>query len=184
MQDEDLLRGIAAGAEKALDSLMERHGTRFRRFFERYMGDRDSADDLLVELFVRIWRNADRYDPERGKATTWMYRIATNLAASAARSRSRRRQREAGVDADWPSRNGAVSAPLELLSRADNAARLRAALGTLPESIRAVVVLRHFHDLPFAEVAQTLEIPTGTAKSRMHRGLLLLREELQPEAKS
>lgn len=183
MQDEELLRRIASGAESALNTLMERHGARFLSFFDRYLGDRAGAEDLVVELFVRIWRNAGRFDAERGKATSWMFRIASNLAASAVRSRTRRIYREAGVDPEWPSRNGALSGdPLETLARAESAAKLRTALGALPETIRAVVLLRHFHDLSFAEVGEALDIPTGTAKSRMHRGLLLLRNELQPEA--
>jgi RNA polymerase sigma-70 factor (ECF subfamily) len=190
LQDEELLRRIASGAETALDTLMARHGARFQRFFERYLGDRESAEDLLIELFTRIWKHADRFDPQRGKAITWMYRIATNLAASAARSRSRRRKREAAAEAYWPAPDAAHASfmanradPLETLSRAESASRLHAALASLPEPLRAVVILRHFHDLPFAEVGTVLAIPTGTAKSRMHRALLLLRRGLRPEVK-
>ena len=181
--DEDIIQRIARGDRDAMATLMARRGGEFRGWFLRYLGDPELADELVVDLFVRVWRAADRFDRSRASLRTWMYRIASNLAATASTRRTRRRSRERLVRGfpAGPEEGAPRDAEAGLIAR-DREAVVRRAIDGLPANIRAVVILRHYQDLPFADIAKVLGIPTGTAKSRMHRALSILRRKLTPLA--
>jgi RNA polymerase sigma-70 factor (ECF subfamily) len=162
--DGELMAAVARGDGRALDELCRRWERPLHGFVARWTGGRD-VEDLYQETWIRVVRSARRYDPAR-RFSTWLFQIALNLC----RDWLRRRPPEP-VDATavlaaeaGPSGTGAAEARID-------AARLLAAL---PEPQRSVVVLRFVHDLSEDEVAEILDCPRGTVKSRLHHAMAKL----------
>jgi len=166
--DEELMEAVARGDEQALASLIERYAARIHAHLCRMTGDRDDADDLLQDTWVRVARGARRFDPGR-RVRPWLYGIASNLA----RDRHRRRQVRARPPLAEPAAAG--SGPLEHID-------LRDRLAGLPDRLREVVLLRYYGDLDEAEMAAALGIPRGTVKSRLHGAIRALKRTFgEPE---
>jgi len=165
--DEELMRAVAQGDERALASLVERHAARIHAFLARVLGDRDDADDLLQDTWMRVARGARGFDASR-KVRPWLYGIAANLARDQHRRRAVRVRalREGTLEASQ-----AQTAP-KPVERID----MRERLARLPERLREVLVLRYFDGLDEAEMADALGIPRGTVKSRLHGALRELRQ--------
>jgi len=173
--DAELIGAIAAGDGGALDELYRRYERPLHAFLHRHGGVRD-LEDRMQETWLRVVRAAPRYDPAR-RFSTWLFQIALNLCRDA-----RRRPPPEPVDPETiaipASGAGSAQATEDML----DAARLLAAL---PEPQRSVVVLRYYCGLTEAEVAEILECPTGTVKSRMHHALArltALAQRRSPEA--
>src|SRR6185369_5164089 len=155
--DAQLMRAIAAGDGHALDALYRRYERPLYQFLFRHGGPRD-VDDRVQETWMRVVAAAPRFDPAR-RFSTWLFQIALNLCRDA-----RRRPADEPVDpATLDSAAAIAGSPQATEDRLD-AARLLAAL---PEAQRSVVVLRYYCDLTEAEVAEILDCPVGTVKSRM-----------------
>lgn len=167
----------------AFERLVELYQRRLHGFFYRLTGSRDDADDLVQELFLRVVRNIDRYS-HAGHFEAWLFRIATNLARDRARrARANPLRVAAEGQADPEGRPEAVdgsvtSSPSDGLEQSEEAERLHAALEALPPGEREVILLRHYSDLSFREIAEVLGTPLGTALARGHRGLSRLRSIL------
>ncbi len=183
--DEELMDGVAGGEALAFDQLLERHGKPLFNFFLRQVGNVTEAEDLVQTTFVRILQAAPSFDPAQ-KFTTWAYRIAHNLCVDF----FRRQQHRRAVSLDEPLTDDesltlgdlmADDAPAPGLRFEDNQlqAAIRRAVTTLPVEQRAVVVLCHFEGRSYPEIAETLDIPVGTVKSRMHNAMRRLRDQLQ-----
>lgn len=155
--DAELLQLVAGGSEAAFVALWARSGAAVYSVCRRVLVDRDSAEDAAQEAFVRIWRNANQFDPRRGSAAAWMYTIARNAALNLARIRH-------PVPRDTPP---------ETYRDADPAERfwLEASLARLSEGERAALELAYFEDLTHSQVAQRLDVPLGTVKARIRRAL-------------
>jgi RNA polymerase sigma-70 factor, ECF subfamily len=194
--DQDRLAEVIARAQRrdaaAFEALIEAYGKRLYGFLYRLTGHRDDADDLLQEVFVRVVRMIDKYEHE-GRFEAWLFRIAVNLT----RDRGRRAGRSPMVSAtefrpsegdDFPDildQAGARDAPPDrVVELADQIDRLQWALAQLNEAEREVIMLRHFADMPFSDIAQVMGTPLGTALARAHRGLRRLREILEGPSKS
>ena len=160
----------------------------FRRFYKRMFGlalaivpDQRTAEDVAQEAFVRAWRNADAFDARRGTVLTWLLTITRNVAIDSVRVR-----RPIPVDPDAlleAATPGTTLDPADTVTERDRAARLRDAISRLPASQRRAVVLAGLHGFSASEVAETEQIPLGTAKSRIRIALRRLRTaELRDEA--
>ncbi|HEU5082514.1 MAG TPA: sigma-70 family RNA polymerase sigma factor [Acidimicrobiales bacterium] len=140
----------------------------------RLTGNREDAQDLVQEVLVRVQRGLRTYRP--GSLRGWLSRITTNAFLDDARRRTRRPASALPDDADH------VLPPAPDAAEAAEASRLpdhvQAALATLPEEYRVPVVLADVVGLPYAEIADQLDVPVGTVRSRIHRGRLALREAL------
>jgi RNA polymerase sigma factor (sigma-70 family) len=172
------------GRPEAFDVLVNRYASRLYGFLYRLTSDRDDAQELVQEVFVRVVRTIERYEHD-GRFEAWLFRIAANLA----RDRVRRIGRAPGLTSlDAPaSRGGEDQAPWEESSRRqddrpgarmeaqEDLDRLQQALAGLPDAEREVIMLRHYSDLSFAEIAELMGTPLGTALARAHRGLNKLR---------
>jgi RNA polymerase sigma-70 factor (ECF subfamily) len=165
--DEELMEAVAHGERDAFRSLYDRHERGVVRFIARYTGDRD-VDDLAQETWVRIARHAGRFDPSR-RFTTWLFQIAVNLC----RDWYRRQHTSEDV--------GEIPAPGDERAAREAAVDARRLLAHLPEAQRVVLVLRYYHDLSEAEIAQVLEIPPGTVKSRAHAAIARLRTFIETQ---
>jgi RNA polymerase sigma-70 factor (ECF subfamily) len=165
---------VQRGDEPALNELLERWRPRLFGFLVRRVGD-VAAEDLFQETWLRVVRSRDRYDPKR-RFSTWLFQIANNLC----RDRGRRRKVEEGyketVREQVQHDAGRLEAPpLDL--RMDVHRRLAA----LPERLREVLILRYYHQLPEADIAEVVGIPRGTVKSRLHSAVRTLRGQMADE---
>ena len=171
-QDVDLIERYLAGDTAAFDELMRAHEDRIFGVCLRMLRDRDAALDATQETFITVFRKADRF-AGRSAFSTWLYRVAVNTCYDAARKAQRKRtdQMPEGMDpADQHA--GDDLAAVEL--RPD----IEAALERLPEEFRSAVVLSDLEGLALQTVADILEVPVGTVKSRVFRGRKLLAEIL------
>lgn len=179
--DRDLVAAAVGGDRAAFAVLVERHQGRIISLLERLTGCREQARDLAQETFVSAYRKLSSF-AHRSEFSTWLYRIACNHAAAFLR----KRRRPALVDAALPGGGlhgvlepATTAAPVSAgLEHAELSARLAAALERLDDRYREVVVLADMHDATYEEVAEVLDIPLGTVRSRLHRGRLELRRLL------
>jgi RNA polymerase sigma-70 factor (ECF subfamily) len=163
-RDEALVGRLARGDEAALAELLRRWERPLSAFLYRHTGGRD-VDDLYQETWIRVVRHAGRFD--RGKRfSTWLFQIAVNLC----RDWHRRRGPESFA------KEGGEAGSLASIARTEASVDAARLLALLPEAQREVVVLRYYHDLGEAEVADILGCPRGTVKSRMHNALAKLSE--------
>ena len=173
--EEATLVGLACEGDKpAFAELVRRHQGRVRGLLMRLAQDRVLADDLAQEVFLRAYRGLVGFQ-RRSAFGTWLYRIAYNVYLN---NRTRvRRFCELPEDyvAAAVAPDGAMSAP-----RSDLRRDLSAAIETLPERYRAVVVLYYLEEVSYPEIADILAVPLGTVKTHLHRAKKLLRERMTP----
>jgi RNA polymerase sigma-70 factor (ECF subfamily) len=166
--DEELVGRIAEGNEAALAELLRRHERPLSRFLFRQTGGRD-VEDLYQETWLRVFRNAGRFDPAK-RFSTWLFQIAVNLCRDFHR-------RHDPLAADEPTDRG-WSGDTARVEAGMDAGRL---LTRLPGPQREVLILRYYHDLPESEIAAILDCPKGTVKSRIHNALARLGEIVRAE---
>lgn len=163
------------------DQIVEEHSDRVYRLAYRLTGNRPDAEDLTQEVFVRVFRSLDSYEP--GTLAGWLHRITTNLFLDQARRKQRIRfdalSDERG--ARLPSREATPDAAYSDQRFDDDIER---ALQSLPPDFRAAVVLCDVEGLAYEEIAAILGAKLGTVRSRIHRGRAMLREALAHRAPS
>ncbi len=175
--DEKMARLMFAGNEGATRTLLARYRRPLYGFLFRLCGNTAEAEDLFQETFLRVLRSSAGFDPRR-RFKPWLFAIALNLARDRARRLSHPAAPRLHEKDDLPEPEG--HAPHgrnenERIQKTD----LHSALARLPQSIRAVVLLRYFEGLDEAEIAAAVGIPRGTVKSRLHRGIGVLRAQLR-----
>ena len=179
--DEELLAGVLAGDQMAFATLVTRYHAALLGYLYRLVGgDRPLAEDLVQETLLRVLRQGR--GPGELHFKPWLYTIATNLARDHFRSARVRRGEYWSEAEEHALRRVADTAPgpeARVLA-AEQGSAVRAALAELGEEYRVVVVLRIYQDLTLPEIAQTLEIPLGTVKSRLSVGIHRLRDALAP----
>ena len=186
----ELMEQVQAGDAAGFDALFARHERQVRRRIQAVVHDEATADDLLQEVFLRLWTQARQWQG-RGSVAGWLLQTATNLALNHLRTVRRRRDQplelpdELGDDDEG---NGLVPGwmidtatlrPDEALERAEKHATLRALVDSLPESHRDVIRMVHEMELDIRETAGQLGIPSGTVKSRLHHARGKLAERWQ-----
>jgi RNA polymerase sigma-70 factor (ECF subfamily) len=169
--DEVLARAAAGGDRAAMDLLLRRHQERVYRLCRRLCGNEADALDATQEALVTLARRIDRFDG-RAAFTTWLYRVTTNACLDELRRRRRRpvTGRDEDVATSVPEPRPAVRPeddPGELVAGRD---RVDSALAQLTPAFRAPVVLRDVAGLDYAEIAELLDVPPGTVRSRIARG--------------
>lgn len=172
-EDRALVSAFLAGNESAFNEIMVAHEDRVFSLCLRIMRTREAALDAVQETFITVFRKAHLYNGESA-FSTWLYRVATNTCYDQLRKQKRRRTEAMpeGREAVDPTAQDDFLA-IEL--RPD----LASALGKLPEDFRAAVVLSDVEGFPLSEVADILDIPVGTVKSRIFRGRKILAENLR-----
>lgn len=168
--DRSLAAAAATGDRDALETLLERHADLVHAVCRRVTGDHHDALDAAQEALVAVARRIGTYDG-RARFTTWLYRVAVNAALDEVRRRKRRPRAEGDGLPEPATRSftDAVDARLDV----------DAALGALPPEFRAAVALRDLCDLEYAEIAETLDVPVGTVRSRIARGRAALADHVE-----
>ena len=175
VNDQELIRQLQAGSLEALGELYDRHRQLVFRTALAITGDQDTASDLLQDVFLRLFRFADRIDLQR-PIQPWLYRMTANLSYTWLK-RDRRWFRPLENLADWLA-SSTRNLTHEAVESIDDWDRLQRAVANLPLSQRMVVVLYYLDDLSLQEISEILEIPVGTVKSRLHYGRLTLKKDL------
>jgi RNA polymerase sigma-70 factor, ECF subfamily len=174
--DEDLLALVARQRDgRAFEELYGRYSRAIYGVVRRALGDHGRSEDVVQEAFANVWRAAAGYRPERGSASGWLYAIARNAAADSLR------QRRPVSYGDPPDQADPAPGPDEAAASDFEAFRVHAAVDTLPERERTVIELAYFEGLSQSEVADRLDIPLGTVKTRTRSGLARLADRLGAE---
>ncbi|WP_236611839.1 sigma-70 family RNA polymerase sigma factor [Phenylobacterium zucineum] len=168
-----LMPRIADGDREALRQLYEATSSKLFGVCLRILADREESEDVLQEVYVTIWRRADRFDAARASVMTWIATIARNRAIDRLRARGPMARAEPVEELEIAdeSQVGAEA----LLSAADDRARLAACLGELDERTQTVIRTAFFEGVTYDALARRMETPLGTVKSWIRRGLAKLR---------
>jgi RNA polymerase sigma-70 factor (ECF subfamily) len=175
--DRALVAAAQAGDRRSLDILLRRHYDKVHAICRRIAGSSRDADDAAQEAMISSVRGLDRFDG-RSAFTTWIYRIATNAALDELRKRNRRPGLHVAADDDGYTPESADPLSERTVEAVADRMAIDAALGELPDEFKSAVVLRDVCDLDYGEIAEALDIPVGTVKSRIARARAQLAQRL------
>jgi len=182
---EELLARFCRGQADAFGALLKRYERELYGYLRRYLGDSDLAEDVFQNTFVQLYIKSGQYEIGR-PVRPWLYTIATHQAIDALRRNGRHQalsldQNQKEMD------DGEVRSLLELLETRgpgpvdlaeaeERRQRVRASVESLPDFMKQVVILAYYQGLKYREIAEIMEIPVGTVKSRLHAALVKLQE--------
>ena len=182
--DAQLMLQVRAGDAQSFELLLARHRRPVVRYLTRMIGNQAVAEELAQEVFLRVYRARDGYEPT-AKFTTWLYRIATRLALNAIRD-GKPERRVLSLDAAAPQEtprpeaaDGRATREQELLEQA-GLALIRRAVAELPDKQRAAVLMHKYEELDYQQIAGVLDCSISAVKSLLFRAYERLRTELAP----
>ncbi len=175
VEDSAVVSAFLAGEERAFQELVDRYQTRLLNFIYRTIGDRERSEDLVQEVFIRVYRHLHRFDRSK-KFSTWIYTIASNLAKNELRNRSRnplvlfQAIRKNWQDDDRPLQfEDHTSRPDDMYRKRHLRDLVEQSVDRLPEHHRQVFVLRELEGKSYEEIAEITSCNLGTVKSRLNR---------------
>jgi RNA polymerase sigma-70 factor (ECF subfamily) len=176
--EEQLMRMIASRDASALERLYDRYEKTVYAFAYRFAGEAMLAEEIVQELFMRIWNHAERYDVSQGKLTTWMFAITRNIAIDQLRKRQNRTaaQTSESVELDQLADEG--ESPEEQFDRKWVGEEVKAAVRQLSGDQRQVLELVYYQGFTHQEVSERQGIPLGTVKSRIRLAMKQLKDRL------
>ncbi len=180
--DIELIAAVLEGDQESFGELVNRYQGRLVNYLYRLLRDFGEANDLAQEVFLKVYRALDRYNPKY-KFSTWLFRVAQNAAIDEIRKRrlqlvSMDRPRADSSDQrtwEFPSQDRGPYGDLRNLERG---AAIQGAIERLPWEYRELIVLRHYGELSYDEIATLKEMPLGTVKNKLFRGRQMLKEQL------
>jgi RNA polymerase sigma-70 factor, ECF subfamily len=184
--DLELMLRVSRGDAESFELLLRRHRAPLVSYLVRMVQDRALAEDLGQEVFLRVYQARERYQPE-ARFTTWLYRIATNLALNAIRDRRTEAVAADRVEGEEPGTGSlldrvADSRPTaeQQLAESDRQRLIRQAIEALPENQRAAVILHKYQEVDYRQIAKVLKVSEGAVKSLLFRAYQSLRLRLEP----
>jgi len=183
--DEALAQRFQSGDDTAFKALLDRYSAHLINFAYRYLGSKEEAEDIAQEIFLRIYRRKDSYDPAR-LFRPWLFAIAARLISNRARDRGRRSTVSLDQETDDGSTerpglgiaDAASPVPEGRLAQDEAVGKVRAALEALPEDQRRAVLLAKFEDMPYEEIAQAMATTVPAVKSLLFRARQSLKTAL------
>ena len=179
--DSIVLKRVLAGDEASFALLVRRYEAKLRVYVVQIVGNDEEARDLVQETFIRVWNNLNQYDP-RYRFSTWLFRIARNLAIDTLRRRRPVVSMEMGEDSEGQELSmdpvDARRGPLGDLENRELARALARQIQQLAPAYRELIVLRHLVGLAYNEIAELKGMPLGTVKNKLFRAHSVLREAL------
>jgi RNA polymerase sigma-70 factor (ECF subfamily) len=175
---------VKSGDEESFAILLQKYRSPMVNFLYRMVRDAAAAEDLAQEVFLRVYRARKQYSPS-AKFTTWLFRIATNLALNSIRD-NRHRQMDVSIDAPVEEDEVRVELPAremridEFMVERDRTAVIRRAIAALPEKQRAAVLLHKYEEMDYGEIARILDCSESALKSLLFRAYETLRVQLAP----
>jgi RNA polymerase sigma-70 factor, ECF subfamily len=177
----ELVRRARSGDGAAWEEIVSAYSRRIFNLAYRFTSSIDAAEDLTQDVFIRVYRSLDQYDPTQGALSNWLMRLARNLVIDDYRHRQRNPQNsmaDAVDDHQYHLRAAGTSAH-KLLERKELASQVQEGIDKLPADLRTCVILRDIEELTYQEIVDVLEIPEGTVKSRINRGRIELAKILK-----
>ena len=174
VSSEDLMVKTAEGDEFAFEILVRRHQTSVLNLVYRYVGDRTKAKDLAQEVFIRVWRAANRYEP-KARFTTWIYRITANLCLNELKSVKGKKlvqleaEEEDRQNTNFEPHSDASQSPEDLLLAEERSRQVSEALQSLPENQRMALILKRYDNLSYDEIAKIMECSLSAVESLLVR---------------
>jgi RNA polymerase sigma-70 factor, ECF subfamily len=180
--DEELVARVLAGDQGSFGTLVARYQDRLVSFLFRMLRDLDTAHDLSQEVFLRVYQALDRFDPQF-KFSTWTFRVAHNLGVDELRRRKVRwvplQRQDAEDETPWERElPSAEPSPYQDLRNEQRGGAIQEAIDALPGDYRELIVMRHYAELSYEEIAQLKRMPLGTVKNKLFRGRQMLKERL------
>lgn len=186
--EQELVEELKAGSERAFAVLIAQYSHSVYSLIARSLRDPADAADVTQEVFVKVFRNISGFHGD-ASLRTWIYRIALHEASNQRRWWGRHKRQETCLDAPHENEDGETfcladalaagdASPFDCVAQGELRERVEAALQTLPEAFRTVVVLREIEGFGYEEIAELLQVNLGTVKSRLTRGRAALREAL------
>ncbi|MFC1840238.1 RNA polymerase sigma factor [Thermodesulfobacteriota bacterium] len=179
--DEELMQLVVDRNTEAFKALYQRYEVAIFNFILRYTGNRGLAQDLLQETFTRIWFASHSFNSKKGKFKTWLFTIALNITRS---EMAKKQYSYSYLDiTEMNSPEAGLAQPKQeqpdkTLENLELNRSIQQALSKLQPFLREVIILKHYQQLKFREIAQITNTPEGTLKSRFHRAIYLLKEHL------
>ena len=171
--DAELVKGCLAGDHGAWESIVRQHHQRLYNLAYRFTGRFDEAEDLAQEIFLKVYRTLNSYRPESGALVTWMVRVGRNHIIDHYRKFKTERTQTDSIEVEYekaeenPAR---YRNPAEALEQRELSERIHQALLRISEDLREAVILRDLEEFTYDEIADMLNLPLGTVKSRINRG--------------
>jgi len=177
----ELVRRCRAGEGAAWEEIVQTYSRRVYNLAYRFTSRADSAEDLTQDVFVRIYRSLDQYNPKQGDLQNWLMRLARNLIIDDYRKRQRAPQDDIADDLEdhkYHLRSAGNSVQREM-ERRELGAQVQSGIDKLSPDLRTCVILRDIEELSYQEIVDLLKIPEGTVKSRINRGRIELAKILR-----
>ena len=180
---KECMLAFQAGDEAAFERLIGLYSERAYALFVRFLGKHEGCEDLVQELFLRMWKAKDRYQPS-ARFTTWMYRIAFNLAANDGERRRLRRSQSLSMETVTGQTLGAglfdegADEPSLGMERDDVVRQVREAIASLPDTQRMALILARYEEQSYQDIGDALAISAKAVKSLIHRARETLRSSL------
>ena len=167
---ETLIQRCLQGDQAAWDLVVRQHWRKVFNVAYKFVGKHDEAEDLAQDIFLKVFRSLNPFD-RRANFQTWLVSVSRNLCIDHYRSVRKERQTiDRNVDANELSPASKEAGPIAALEQRDRVLLLRQALAALPATLRTAVVMRDIQELSYQEIADALQLPEGTVKSRINRG--------------
>lgn len=177
LEDARILSRVASGDQDAFARLFDRHSPKVLGLLIRTLGDREEAEEVLQEVFLQAWEQADRYQQGRSSPKGWLFMMARSRALDRMRSRGARMRREDNV-AKAASGQGMAPVGTRRLEARERQRKVQCALDTLPDEQRRCLEMAYFEGLTQSQIATRLDVPLGTVKSRILLGMKKLKQAL------
>jgi RNA polymerase sigma-70 factor (ECF subfamily) len=177
----ELVRKCRAGDGAAWEEIVSTYSRRIFNLAYRFTSNRDQAEDLTQEVFVRIYRTLDQFDQRQGDLQNWLMRLARNLIIDDYRRRQRNPQDTHAEDVDEHAFHlpSVTASPQREMERRELSVQVQEGIDKLTADLRKCVILRDIEELSYQEIVDLLKIPEGTVKSRINRGRIELAKILR-----
>ena len=177
----ELVRRCRVGDGAAWEEIVSLYTRRVYNLAYRFTSRTDAAEDLTQEVFIRVYRSLEQYDPKQGDLQNWLMRLARNLIIDDYRRRQRAPQDTQAEDIEGHTYHlrAAGNTPQREMERRELGEQVQAAIDKLPPDLRTCVILRDIEELSYQEIVDLLKIPEGTVKSRINRGRIELAKILR-----
>lgn len=181
-KDWELMSLVKNKNSMALKALYEKHNLSIFNFIIRYTGNKEIAQDILQETFTRVWYAAHSFDKTKGNFKSWLFTIGLNITRNEM-NKKRYAYNYVGIE-DIDENNNELDKqenkqPEAITENADRKKIIEQALGELKPYLREVIILKHYNQLKFREIAEITKTPEGTLKARFHKAIAELKEKLE-----
>jgi RNA polymerase sigma-70 factor (ECF subfamily) len=177
LDDARLMSQVSTGESGAIEELYDRFGGLVFRIARQMLPTSAEAEDAVQEVFLRLWKTAQRFDPERAKLVTWVIMLSRRHVIDCLRRKNSRPKTVAAPEEAMPGKAPASTR----LERDESGSQLRRVVATLPKLQRIVIEKAYFGGFTLREISVQMDLPLGTVKSALSRGLGRLRDRLDPD---